>query len=102
MPPKALNSAKQRELDQTPIEIGCQIRTIREKTIAVWDGRFCDGKEHWLWLPRSQIRWWRPNHADAENSMHVIVCMPMWLAEDRGMAVKQIPGSGNLRRAAGV
>ena len=76
---------KRQTLDDTPVEIRCQIRTVREKTIAVWDGRFCDGKEHWLWLPRSQVRWWRSKGA-SENSMHVTVCMPAWLAEDRGMS----------------
>lgn len=64
------------------VEVTCVMRFVRPNQIAVFDGRVCDGKEHWIWLPRSMVTW---RHFGSRGLRNIVVTMPAWMAEDRGM-----------------
>lgn len=75
------------ERQKSPVDVPCAMRFVRAKQIAVFDGRTCDGEEHWIWLPRSMVTW---RHLESREWGRVVVTMPKWLAEDRGMHCLEI------------
>jgi len=58
------------------VDIEVEIRAETEKAVQVHDG------DTTCWLPKSQIEIERPR---AGHSVPVIITMPQWLAEDKGL-----------------
>jgi len=59
-------------------------------SIAIWDGCSKDhlGREHWTFLPKTQISY---EESDTLNKNTVMVVeMPFWLADDRGLNYEEI------------
>lgn len=66
-----------------PIRVFAEMRTVREKTIAIWIGRYNTMREEeWVWLPRSEVRW---RYLNPDLRKRCVVTMPEWLADDRGL-----------------
>lgn len=68
-------------MKSTLVDIPCEKRAERDKSIAIWDGEMettVDGRERekWTWLPKSQVEF----DEDAGT-----VTMPEWLAIERGL-----------------
>ena len=67
------------------VDIDCYLRRESEKAVAVADGSMMidpktkEEKEKWFWLPLSLIE------IDRKKGDHVIVTMPRWLAEEKGL-----------------
>ena len=65
------------------VRVRCEMRTVRERTIAVFAGKYTETyDEKWIWLPRSQVTWKYANHGIRRSCL---VEMPDWLAKDRGI-----------------
>lgn len=65
------------------VRVRCEMRTVREKTIAVFHGKYTETyDEKWVWLPRSMVTW---TYSNKDIRKSCLVDMPEWLARDRGM-----------------
>ncbi len=73
------------------VDVICYLRTVREKSIGVWDGTSVkpvirpDGTTEqvhaWVWIPRSQCGWQYLNMAAGRVRLR----LPEHIARDRGL-----------------
>jgi hypothetical protein len=66
------------------VKVHARIRTVREKSIALFDGRFFDdGSELWVWVPRSKVRW--QYYEKSRRDQLAVITLPADMAFDRGL-----------------
>jgi hypothetical protein len=70
--------------DRALVEIACELRTETPAAIAIVNGngelRLSDGRETWVWLPKSRVREIR-----RENGPAVVVTISDQLAREKGL-----------------
>ena len=70
-------------MSDEPIRVFAEMRVVEPKVIGIWVGKYkADGKEEWVWLPRSQVHW---HYLNRRIRRRCAITMPEWLADDRGL-----------------
>jgi hypothetical protein len=63
------------------VDLHLQKRWETDKAVLVTNGEIVDGKLHTVWLPKSQIE----IEPTDELGVQLIITLPRWLAEDKGL-----------------